>query len=224
MSIFSFFKHNNSDYESMLFENNYVSKIEFSIDLLVIADTHGELKYNKSYINLLKKSKYDLCCILGDVTDLDYEIILKYIPIDKIVGLLGNHDRFDILDKYGIKNISGNVIHINGVSIAGIEGCFKYKNENYPSFTHESSIRFLEGLPKVDILLSHDKPYTKDNNDKVHDGLKGITKYLYDNKVPVNIHGHIHKNYEDKLKNGTIEKSVYGVELIKIQMDDEIYL
>ena len=73
MSIFSFFKHNNSDYESMLFENNYVSKIEFSIDLLVIADTHGELKYNKSYINLLKKSKYD--CENADLCDIIFKCL-----------------------------------------------------------------------------------------------------------------------------------------------------
>lgn len=91
------------------------------------------------------------------------------------------------------------------------------KKRIFPSFTHEESINFLQMMPDVDILLSHDKPLTFDYRDPVHDGLKGITKFLYDRKVPINIHGHIHKSYLDELKNGTQVKGVYCIELIKIK-------
>lgn len=72
-------------------------------------------------------------------------------------------------------------------------------------------------MPYVDILLSHDKPFTFDYHDPAHDGLKGITKFLYDKKIPLVIHGHIHKSYKDRLKNGTMVKGVYRVELVTIK-------
>jgi hypothetical protein len=34
--------------------------------------------------------------------------------------------------------------------------------------------------------------------------------------VPINIHGHLHTSYTGSLRNGTIVKGVYEVELLKI--------
>ena len=76
-------------------------------------------------------------------------------------------------------------------------------------------------MEKVDILLSHSGPFWNYNDDVVHNGLKGITNYLYKNKVPLNIHGHLHKNSLKMLKNGTKVQCVYGVELLEIK-DGEI--
>ena len=103
------------------------------------------------------------------------------------------------------------------MKIGAIQGSYKYKDESFPSFTHEESIRFLDKMPYVDILLSHDKPLTFDYKNPAHDGLKEITKFLYERKVPINIHGHIHKSYLSELKNGTQVKGVYCVELIIIK-------
>ena len=93
--------------------------------------------------------------------------------------------------------------------------------QEFPSFTHEQSIEFMENMPYVDILLSHDKPFTYDYKDGAHDGLKGITKFLYERQVPINIHGHLHTSDLKTLKNGTQVKGVYEVELFEI-MDGEI--
>ncbi len=208
-------KKYNPIYEEELI-NKGVKELNKSIRLLVIADTHGRLIIDKGTQEKLEE-KCDICCILGDVRDSDYEIILKKIPKDKIAAILGNHDRFSILNEYGIKNYHGLVITINDIKLGFFQGSHKYKEERFPSFTHERSIVFLNSMPDVDILLSHDKPFTIDYKDSVHDGLKGITKYLYERRVPINIHGHIHKNCIEKLKNGTQVKSVYGIELIEIK-------
>ena len=199
-------KIDNPDYESTLI-NNGVNKFDKDITLLVIADTHGDLALNKQMQKKLLNKNYDICCILGDIHDYDYEYILKNIPKDKIISILGNHDRFSLLSEHGLEDYNGRVVEINGIKIGAIQGSYKYKE----------SIEFLNKMPAVDILLSHDMPLTFDYKDPAHDGLKGITKYLYDNRVPINIHGHIHKSYVKELKNGTQVKGVYCIEIVKIK-------
>ena len=218
-----FGKNNNNqlDYEQSL-KNNGVKKFNGVIKLLVIADTHGDLALSKESCKKLVDVDYDLCCILGDIHDADYKVILKYIPKKKIVALLGNHDRYSLLSEYGIEDLNGRIIEYNGIKIGGIHGSFKYKEEDFPSFTHKESINFLKSMEDCDILLSHDKPFIFDYKDPVHDGLKGITKYVYENKIPVVIHGHIHKNYNIRLKNGTNVIGVYGVKTIDIKKGEII--
>lgn len=204
------------NYEQTL-KNNGVKKIKGNIRLLVIADTHGDLALSKELCKKLVDVDCDLCCVLGDIHDADYKTILKYIPKKKIVALLGNHDRYSLLGEYGLEDLNGRTIEYNEVKIGGIQGSFKYKEEDFPSFTHKESISFLKSMEACDILLSHDKPFIFDYKDPVHDGLKGITKYVYENKIPVVIHGHIHKNYNTRLKNGTDVIGVYGVKIIDIK-------
>lgn len=219
MSLFSFFnkKVNSNDYEESIYKQVNVKPLKKNIRLLVISDTHGDLALSKTLKNDIIDKEFDLCCVLGDIHDYDYRLILDYIPKDKIVALLGNHDRFDLLKTYDLKDLNGKVVEVNGVKIGGIQGSFKYKDQEFPSFTHEQSIEFMEKMPYVDILLSHDKPFTYDYKDGAHDGLKGITMFLYDRQVPINIHGHLHTSDLKTLKNGTQVKGVYEVELLDIK-------
>ena len=220
MGIFSFLKKQkkeNLDYESTLNSDLKARDFNGDITLLIIADTHGSLALNKDLQKKVKDAKYDLCCVLGDIHDYDYKFILETIPKEKIVALLGNHDRYTLLKEYGIEDLNGRVIEFNNIKIGGIQGSFKYKDADFPSFTHKESIDFMNNMESCDILLSHDKPFVFDYKDLVHDGLKGITKYLYDNQVPINIHGHIHDSYESKLKNNTLVKGVYLVEIVKLK-------
>lgn len=187
------------------------------IKLLIIADTHGALAYNEKYRSKLENvGNYDLCCALGDITYSDYDIILQYVPIEKIVAILGNHDGFDVLKYYGIKDLNGKIITVNGIKIGGIQGSYRYKSEDFPSFTHEESIKFLNNMEEVDILISHTGPFWNYNKNLVHNGLKGITEYLYKNRVPYNIHGHNHINEDLYLKNGTKIMQRYFIEKIEI--------
>ena len=131
------------------------------VRLLVIADTHNALNENELIEAIKMHPYYDACLLLGDHSDGDLQIIIKYIPKDKIYALLGNHD-FNYIANYNLNNLNGNVIDINGVKFLGIQGSFKYKPVDFPSFTQEDSLRFLMNRNQVDILVSHDGPFDDD--------------------------------------------------------------
>lgn len=190
--------------------NSFIGEVK----LLIITDTHGELMEDVLSEYVQRIGTYDACILLGDHYDGDINIVKSIIPMEKLYGLLGNHD-YDYTKRYGIHDINGEIIDINGVKILGMQGSSKYKNTEFPSFTQKESIEFFKHKESVDILVSHDNrfDYTRDEFD-AHRGLIGITKYLYEKRVPIHIHGHIHKKYNSTLLNGTREFSLYGVELI----------
>lgn len=192
------------------------NKLPNSIRLIIITDTHNMLDENQLIEVIKKHSNYDVCILLGDHSDTDIQKVMKYIPREKIYALLGNHD-INYIDNYNLNNLNGRIININGVKILGIQGSFKYKPADFPSFTQEESIKFLINKEQTDILISHDGPFD-DNmiNNPAHQGLFGITYYLFKNKVKYNIHGHLHNNYDKILTNGTIEKCLYGINYIEL--------
>lgn len=206
------------DEEKLLKKYGSCRTLSSHIKLLIITDTHGFLSYErKEDVEKLEGIKdYDLCCCLGDITYSDYEVILKYVPIEKIVAILGNHDGFDVLKYYGLNDLNGKIVNVNGIRIGGIQGSYRYKNEDFPSFTHEESIKFLDKMDEVDILLSHSGPFLGYKTNEVHNGLKGITEYLYKNNVPYNIHGHNHQNIDTYMRNGTKVMERYYIEKVEL--------
>ena len=154
--------------------------------------------------------------MLGDHTSDDIEKILRYVPKDKIVGVLGNHDSFDLYAKYGIKDINGKVIDVNGIRIAGIQGSFRYKDEEAPLFTQKESIDFVMDMPEADILISHEMAFNKDYTNIAHAGLAGILYYIYKSRIAVHIFGHYHMNKEKMLENGTKEICSYMYKILEI--------
>lgn len=211
---------NECDFEDVLFKKygNCKNVSRPTIKILFITDTHGMLSYQKDAINYISKlEKYDCCILLGDHSMNDIKIIKNIIKANKIFGVLGNHDGWDLYIYNGIENINGKVIEINGVKIAGIGGSYKYKNSNdYAMYSHEESIKIADEMQEADILVSHDRPYIKKQHEESHDGLKGITEYIYKNHIPLHIHGHIHEESEEILKNGTKSICLYGVKLLEI--------
>lgn len=204
--------------EYLLKQYGNSDKINNSITLLVIADTHGTLDEDE-FRQYMANKQYDICIMLGDHYNRDIDIILRCVDKSKIYGIKGNHD-YDYLGDYDIPNINGNIIEINGIKILGMEGSFKYKPVDFPSFTQEDSITFLEGKSKVDILVTHDKKFDYEKlKDPAHQGLIGITNYIFKNKIPIHIHGHIHESYTKKMINGTTEYSIFGYEIIKIDLN-----
>ena len=129
--------------------------------------------------------------------------------------MLGNHDG-DYIKEYNLNNLNGKVVMINSVKILGIQGSFRYKNSNFPSFSQKESIEFLKEKEKVDILFSHDAPFGISGiNDVAHQGLFGINYYLYKNQVPICIHGHVHTPYIKRLGNDTLVRCCYLMEYIE---------
>lgn len=215
----NFFRANRGDRtllvnrESSIQEITNKIPIDFSLNILVIADTHGCLNECE-----LPDDGYDVCFLLGDVFNNDLAIIKQKIVHAPIYGILGNHDGFDLLDRYGIENIHGKSIEIKGVKIVGLQGSIKYKNSDMPLYTDEESCEIAKLLPCADILISHDSPkYVFGDKDFAHSGLQGITNYCELHNVPLNIHGHHHENKTTILENGTTSICCYGVRLMNCQ-------
>ena len=210
----------NNSYESQLLKkygrSNKFKK--YGLKILFIADTHNCLNSNSEVLQYIKNQlDYNYCILLGDHSGNDLAEILKVVPHDKICGILGNHDSWQKYEQYEINNINGKVLNINGVRIAGIGGSYKYKNSiEYALYTHEESIELADKLEDADILVTHDKPFIEDKHNPAHDGLKGITKYIYKNHIPLHIHGHLHEENEQILKNGTKSICLYMAKLIEI--------
>jgi len=217
------------DLNSFSFESKYANQeeelfkicgqarsMEGSIRIIVLTDTHNTLNEEEFKDFVMEHSDYEVCLLLGDFGYQDLLIILKYVDKEKIYALLGNHDH-DYITEHGLKNLNGNIIEINGVTLLGIEGSFKYKPANFPSFSQKESILFLNDKEPVDILVSHDTKFNSDaEGDPAHQGLFGITYYLYKNRVPYHIHGHIHDPYRKTMINGTEEISVLDYEYIEL--------
>ena len=195
-----------------------VTPKSFGLRLVVISDTHGDIAFDDGFENFIKQIKpFDFLIILGDVTVYELDKIVKLVPKNKMIALRGNHDRMEQYEKYGIQNLNGRSCLYKNVRFAGIEGSFRYKNEDFPSFAHEESLRLASQMPQdADVLLTHDRMFTGETHDLAHGGLAGIAYYIYHNRVVWHIHGHVHKSYQKILSNGTIEKSVYGYELVEI--------
>lgn len=232
MTLFDRIKMYFNDIDELnMYKDNYEEKlskrygdcgeINKDIKLLIIADTHGTLNEEKFSSFMKDNNEYDACILLGDHYDRDISIILNYVDKTKLYGILGNHD-YNYLDNYGILNINNKIININGIKILGMEGSFRYKPVKFPSFSQEESIDFFSNKESVDILISHDTKFnlSKCNRDPAHQGLVGITNYLYEKKIPVHIHGHIHENYECELINKTKEYGVFGYKVITIKKKD----
>lgn len=186
------------------------------IKMIIISDTHGCLIEEEFAKFMQKYNKFDVCLLLGDHSVRDVEIIIKYVDDKKIYALLGNHDN-NYIEKFNLKNLNGKVIDINGVKLLGIQGSYRYKPDNFPSFTQKESIEFLNNKEKVDILLCHDAPYgLSERNDVAHQGLFGILYYLFKNKVPYCIHGHLHTQYNKQMINGTKVNCYYMYNYIEL--------
>lgn len=191
-------------------------RLENKIKIIVITDTHNTLKEDEFRNFILNSGDYDVCLLLGDFGSNDLPIILRYIDREKIYALLGNHD-YNYIKEYELNNLNGNIININGVKLLGIQGSFKYKPSDFPSFSQKESILFLEDKPDVDILVSRDIRFNSmAERDPAHQGMFGITYYLFKNRVPYHIHGHIHNPYKKDMINGTREISSFMYEYIEL--------
>ena len=197
---------------------------KMGLKLIVIADTHGALARSEEQETAFGKfvdsvPEYDLCILLGDVPPSDIRKVFQRIPTDRMIGLLGNHDRADALRQFGIPDLTdGTSWWHKGISFGGIGGTFRYKPEQFPSYTQYESLILAEKMSQpVDVLLSHDKGFERaTDSDAAHVGLIGNTYAVCRYGPQWHIHGHLHERFEQEYRNGTHEKCVYLWEYLEI--------
>lgn len=196
--------------------------------LLCCADLHNSFDLTHFETQTYDKEP-DIIVTLGDISVQDLRIIKRTadnlgIPA---IGICGNHDEPFALQSVGIDDLHGKVKTIDGVSFAGIGGSLRYNRSNYMFLTQQQSIEVAAALPKADVLITHDKPYsgwfvdTKAQFAKdLHAGLAGITKYIRKNKPKYHLYGHLHQRMTEE-KYGTTSMCVYGIQLIDIGDDGD---
>lgn len=196
--------------------------------LLCCADLHNSFDLTHFETQTYDKEP-DLIVTLGDISVQDLRIIKRTadnlgIPA---IGICGNHDEPFALQSVGIDDLHGKVKTIDGVTFAGIGGSLRYKRSNYMFLTQQQSIDIAKSLPKADVLISHDKPYSGWFFDKKaqyakdpHAGLVGITKYIRQNKPKIHLYGHLHQRMTEE-QHGTTSMCVYGIQLIDIGDDGD---
>ncbi len=195
------------------------------VKLVVIADTHGCLANDaaqhaafSAFVDTL--DSYDLCILLGDITPSDLKKIAALLDTEKMLGLLGNHDPFDLYRRFGIRNLTAGRLYPleeKGVRFGCIGGSFRYKSEDFPAYTQAESLLMASAMePPIHVLLSHDMAFDDPHRHPSHIGLVGSTYCIYHYAVPYHIHGHLHKSYTAQYSNGTIEKCVHGWEYLEL--------
>jgi len=128
------------------------------MEILTVADCHGQLREAK-LLETLNGRIPDVVFFLGDNAANDIECIQNNLKNVQMFGIIGNHDYLDILDDYGIENLHRKVVNYDGILIGGFGGTIKYKEDSSRLlFTNEESEELLAGFPKVDILITHDRP------------------------------------------------------------------
>lgn len=196
--------------------------------LLCCADLHNSFDLTHFETQTYDKEP-DIIVTLGDISVQDLRIIKRTadnlgIPA---IGVCGNHDEVDALVKAGIEDLHGRNANIKGVSFAGMGGSLRYKPNDNMFLSQRESIEVAVALPKADVLITHDKPYTGwfvDTKSQFakdpHAGLVGITKYIRKNKPEYHLYGHLHTRMTEE-KNGTTSICVYGIQLIDIGGGDD---
>lgn len=219
---------NSRDNPGWLVAVSVSKKGESSMKLLCCADLHNSFDLTHFETQTYDKEP-DLIVTLGDISIQDLRIIERTadnlgIPA---IGICGNHDEPFALQSVDIDDLHCKAKTIDGVTFAGIGGSLRYKRSNYMFLTQQQSIDIAKKLPKADVLITHDKPYTgwfadtkaqfaKDPNA----GLVGIAQYVRKNKPKYHLYGHLHQRMTEE-KHGTTSMCVYGIQLIDIGGEDD---
>lgn len=139
--------------------------------ILALADR----KISENLPELIHQHQIQLVVLLGD---------LKYIEISDladitipIIGVLGNHCKFNYFPAFNGQNAHGTKINLLGYSFVEYQGCPHYKGGEYES-TQEDCSLIMESLPKADFLLAHSPAQGINSAQPPHEGFVGLTTYL----------------------------------------------
>ena len=169
-------------------------------------------------INQTDYSSYNcsVCITLGDINSKHLQAIAANVKLP-IYGVLGNHDEYGMLERYGITQLDEKEVNIDGVLITGLSGSSRYKPDDKPMLTQKESVYLAKRLHYAEIFISHDSAYGLygAKSDKAHCGLKGISRYIKKYKPIINLHGHHHENSIKKYKK-TTDICIFGCSVIEI--------
>ncbi len=130
----------------------------------------------------------------------------------------GNHDSYVfsptgklINEPEGWVNLDAHVARRNGVTLAGLEGCIRYKPSAPYQYTQSEQhwraiwlsrhlwLRRLSRGRGLDILIAHSPAYgIHDATDHAHIGFRALNWLIETFKPRFMLHGHQHRNYSPR--------------------------
>ncbi|MCT6736592.1 metallophosphoesterase family protein [Rhodococcus qingshengii] len=117
---------------------------------------------------------------------------LAAVTIPKF-GVYGNHCDRGYFDELGITDLHRRRGTLpNGMSVVGLEGCVRYKNEPDVLYTQEEYAAMLSSYPwKIDVVVTHAPPEgVNDESDPAHVGITALRKYVDVVGPQYLLHGH----------------------------------
>ena len=177
--------------------------------ILALADE--ESKYLWDYYQDGKLDGIDLIISCGDLKP-QYLSFLATFTHAPVLYVHGNHD--DVYDQTppdGCIDIDGKIYVHEGVRIAGLGGCMRYKPGHYQYTEHEMKLRLKRLQRKaffkggVDILVTHAPAYhINDAENLTHRGFQCFRTFMEKKKPKYFLHGHIHKTYGGNYKRESV--------------------
>lgn len=187
---------------------------------LFVSDLHGGFIKEPEII----QKKPDVIFFLGDNGETMVRTILDLYPGVPAYGVAGNHDGPTPYTNTRVIELHGQVVNVHGFNVAGLGGCIRYKGAKMKwLFTEAEAREVLLSIGKVDIIISHSQPATKNGRyyntglkddspyPEAHRGFIELGKYIERHHPLAVFHGHLHK-CQDYFHNSTLVKGFYGIE------------
>ena len=187
--------------------------------ILVLSDV--ESKYYWDFYEKSKLDGIDLIISCGDLKA-SYLSFLATFTSAPVLYVHGNHDaKYDVQPPEGCICIDDDIFVHEGVRILGLGGsmCYNYGAHQYTEQDMRKRVRKLRmKLWKhkgFDILVTHSPAYRfNDGEDLPHTGFQVFHELLTKYMPKYFIHGHVHMNYDWKLKQK--RESVYNEHTIVV--------
>ena len=110
-------------------------------------------------------------------------------------GVHGNHDPDHVLRELEIEDLHLRRTQVGGgLTVAGFEGCVKYREGATHQYTQKEALKLARKLPGADVLLCHCPPLgiNDDPEDAAHIGFEGLRHWVDEHQPRHVLHGHTH--------------------------------
>jgi Icc-related predicted phosphoesterase len=171
------------------------------VKILALSDEEVDFLYGSGIRESLHE--VDLIVGCGDLPAhyLEYVVTQLNVPL---VYVPGNHDPDD-LEVPGGSSADGSVIPVGGITIGGLGGSRRYKEDGRHQYTEsEMQWRVVQLAPRLllnrlrrgrglDIFISHSPPLgIHDGSDPAHQGFAAFRNFLAAFRPALMLHGHCH--------------------------------
>lgn len=176
--------------------------------VLVVSDKVSEFLYSQDLP--LRIPSVDLVLAAGDLPAYYLEYLATTLPVP-LVYVHGNHGEGFTRDLMGNRrpaegciNAHRRVVRAGGVTIAGFEGCTRYKPGAYQYSQSEYRLQLAALWPRLasarllggrgaDILLTHAPPIGPSAGDDLpHQGVRAFNDFHRWFAPVLHVHGHVH--------------------------------